>query len=50
MQGQCKLHILIYGASFTQLFTRSANHFNKFAPEDIPYAKKREYNRPCIDI
>ena len=25
---------------------RVANHFNKFAPEDIPYAKKRQYIDP----
>ena len=23
--------------------TNPANHFNRFAPEDIPYAKKREF-------
>ena len=25
---------------------RVANHFNKFAPEDIPYAKKRQHIDP----
>lgn len=62
MQGQCKCSfyfILLLVAQTPVLFPHSqVNHFLRFAPEDIPYAKKRRFpeaqntnlkiNLPCV--
>ena len=41
MQGQCQSNYLIF-SSCAKILVTVANHFNKYAPEVIPYAKKRK--------
>jgi hypothetical protein len=43
MQGQCKVNRVVCVSFETDAST--VNHFGRFAPEDIPYAKKRERYR-----
>lgn len=43
MQGQCKVNRLDCVRFETEAGV--VNHFNRSAPEDIPYAKKREESR-----
>lgn len=43
MQGQCEIN-RVADLDF-ETDASIVNHFGRFAPEDIPYAKKRERDR-----
>jgi glutathione S-transferase len=49
MQGQGTFYVTYH--EFKDLISeRIANHFNRYAPEDIPYAKKRAVLRHEMSV
>jgi hypothetical protein len=43
MQGQCKPWALVSFSRVTAEWNVIAHHFRHYAPEDVPYGKKRVY-------